>query len=99
VDLIGGISMVLPPPSATQDGQSRLSARMRSAEIAQEIDIDVPTFCFEKDTVDHCLRKSMLSWRAYEVAKTAHMEHKARIKLEPWAVRTTVEHLIHRSQS
>ena len=28
--------MVLPPPAATQDGRSRLSTRMQSAEIAQE---------------------------------------------------------------
>lgn len=44
VDPIDGIAMVPPPPPATQDGRSRLSIRMRSAEIAQEIDIDVPTF-------------------------------------------------------
>jgi hypothetical protein len=53
VDLINGIAMVLPPPPATQDGRSRLSTRMRSAEVAQEIDIDMPSFCFEEHTVDH----------------------------------------------
>jgi hypothetical protein len=95
VDLIGGIGMMQPPPPATQDGQSRLSARMRSAEIAQEIDIDVPTFYFEKHTVDHCLRKSILCWRTYEAAKTAYQKYRNRIKLKLRVARTTVEHLIH----
>jgi hypothetical protein len=53
VDLINGIAMVPPPPPATQDGRSRLSTRMRSAEVAQEIDIDMSSFCFEEHTVDH----------------------------------------------